>query len=83
MTLWQHNKDNIVYQPSLLLSLCKFNSRGEVVIQIAFMTLCGQTLFYSEGKGVGHSHEQFVTPRRGVCTNHSTVFSHLIPEVHA
>ena len=86
MTLWQHNKDNIniVYQPSLLLSLYKFNSHGGVVIQIAFMTLCGQTLFYSEGKGVGHNLtiEQFVTPHHGVCTNHSTVFSHMIPEVH-
>ena len=25
--------------------------------------------------------EQCVAPHRGVCTNHSTVFSHMIPEV--
>jgi len=25
--------------------------------------------------------EQLVTPHRGVRTNHSTVFSHMIPEV--
>ena len=75
-SLWQHNKDNIniVYQPSLLFSLYKFNSLGGVLIQIAFVTLCGQTLFYTKGKGLGHGHR--------VCSNHSIVFSHMIPEVH-
>ena len=41
----------------------------------------GQTLFCIEGKGVDMAIEQLVAPHRGVHTNHSTVFSHMIPEV--
>jgi len=39
---------------------------------------CGQTLFHTKGKSLGHGHR---TVCRGVRTNHSTVFSHMIPEV--
>jgi len=44
-----------------------------------FLVLRGQTIFGTEGKGLGYRHT--ATCRRGVRTNHSTVFSHMIPEV--
>jgi len=40
----------------------------------------GQTLFLRE-RVWDMATEQFVAPHYGVRTNHSTVFSHMIPEV--
>ena len=41
----------------------------------------GQTLFRTEGRVWDMAVEQLVAPHCGVRTNHSTVFSHMIPEV--
>ena len=41
----------------------------------------GQTLFRTEERVWDLAIEQLVAPHRGVRTNHSTVFSHMIPEV--
>ena len=40
----------------------------------------GQTLFRPRERVWDMAIEQLVTPHRGVCTNQSTVFSHMIPE---
>ena len=45
------------------------------------LVLCGQTPFCTEGKGLGHGHRAVCHPHRGVYTNHSAVFSHIIPDV--
>ena len=40
-----------------------------------------QTLFYTEGMGLGHGHRAVCSRHCGVGTNHSATFSHMLPEV--
>ena len=44
------------------------------------IVLCGQTPFHMEGRGLGHGPTA-VFPRTVECgSNHSTLFSHMLPE---
>jgi len=52
-----------------------------VIVASSPLVSRGQTQFRTEGKGLGHSHGAVYHPHFGVRTNHSTVFSHMTPEV--
>jgi len=41
----------------------------------------GQIPFHTEGKSLGHGHRTVCCPHQGVCTNHSTILSHILPDV--
>ena len=52
-----------------------------LAIKTAFHTpWCGSTALHIKGKVWDMAIEQFVAPHRGVRTNHSSVFSHMLPE---
>ena len=61
---------------------CAKSTHPSLLVQCHVLVSRGQTLFHTEGKVWGMAIEQLVAPHRGVRTNHSTVFSHMIAEVY-